>query len=345
VNHQAILGCALLLAMLVAWLITGCVSRYAVSKGMLDIPNARSSHTVPTARGGGIAIVVVFLISILILAYLGFLPLATAAALELGGAAIAAVGHLDDRHALPAAFRFGVHLAAVVLVVVSVGGVSEYTLRAFGLHGAVAGGIAGVLILAWTTNLFNFMDGIDGIAGGEAVFIAAAGAWLNWLQGGAPGLSIAMLALAAAASGFLIWNWPPARIFMGDVGSGFLGFSLGALGLASSRQDRMPIEVWAILGGVFLVDATLTLVRRAARGDRWFEAHRMHAYQHLASRFDAHLPVTALVIFVDLFWLLPWAYLAANTPERASWCMAAALIPLGAAVLAAGAGGREKSRL
>jgi Fuc2NAc and GlcNAc transferase len=341
VNHAALIGCALLAAMLFAWLITGFVRRYAVRKGILDIPNTRSSHTVPTARGGGIGIVVVYLVSLLILAYLGFLPFGMAVAFELGGAAIAAVGYLDDRHALPAGVRFSVHVAAAVLVAVSVGGVAESALRVFGLHGLLAGGIAGVLILTWTTNLFNFMDGIDGIAGGEAVFIAVAGAWLNWLQGGAPGLSIAMLALAAAALGFLVWNWPPARIFMGDVGSGFLGFSLGALGLASSRQGRMSIEVWAILGGVFLVDATLTLVRRAARGDRWFEAHRMHAYQHLASRFEAHLPVTALVILVDLFWLLPWAYLAANTPERAPWYMAAALIPLGAAILAAGAGGRE----
>jgi len=148
----------------------------------------------------------------------------------------------------------------------------------------------------------------------------------------------AMLVLAAATLGFLIWNWPPARIFMGDVGSGFLGFTVAVLGLAASRHSAMPIEMWAILSGVFFVDATVTLLRRIVRGDRWFEAHRLHAYQILASRWKAHLPVTVLVIAINVFWLFPWAWIAAIYPARAMLCVAAAMVPLIVTALLVGAG-------
>jgi Fuc2NAc and GlcNAc transferase len=150
-----------------------------------------------------------------------------------------------------------------------------------------------------------------------------------------------MLCLAGASLGFLRWNWPPARIFMGDVGSGFLGFALAVLGLAASRSGAVPIEVWAILGGVFMVDATVTLIRRAGRGDRWFEAHRLHAYQHLARRWHSHLAVTLVVIAIDVIWLLPWALAAANFPAHAPLFLAAALIPLALVFLACGAGAKE----
>jgi Fuc2NAc and GlcNAc transferase len=219
-----------------------------------------------------------------------------------------------------------------------VGGVADQTLRNMGLHGIWAGSLFGLIALTWSTNFFNFMDGIDGIAGSEAVFVAGAGAFLNWANGGDIGLTAAMLVLAAAALGFLMWNWPPARIFMGDVGSGFLGFTLAVLGLAASRNSATPIEVWAILSGVFLVDATVTLVRRILRNDRWFEAHRLHAYQKLASRWQAHFPVTALVIAINLFWLFPWAWLAAIHPARAMLYLIAALAPLGILAFLAGAG-------
>jgi Fuc2NAc and GlcNAc transferase len=207
-----------------------------------------------------------------------------------------------------------------------------------GLQGIWAASLLGVMALTWSTNLFNFMDGIDGIAGSEAVFVAGAGAFLNSRFGGDSGLTAAMLVLAAASLGFLIWNWPPARIFMGDVGSGFLGFTLAVFALAASRHSTVPIEVWAILSGVFLADATVTLLRRIFRGDRWFEAHRLHAYQGLASRWQAHLPVTALVIGINVFWLFPWAWIAATYPARALWDVCAALAPLAVIALLAGAG-------
>jgi len=332
---------ALVLTVLLAWAITGMVRRHALNNAILDIPNSRSSHSVPTPRGGGLAIVLTFLPCVAALYFLRMLDLPIAAALAAGGAAIAIVGYLDDKKALPASIRFAVHIGAAIGVVILLGGLAGSSLRAIGLQGIFAGSVIAVLSLGWMTNLFNFMDGIDGIAASEAIFIATAGAWLSWRAGADPGLVIAMLALAGASIGFLIWNWPPARIFMGDVGSGFLGFTLAALGLAASRRGVTPIEVWVILGGVFLVDSSATLLRRVVRGDRWLEAHRTHAYQCLARRWHGHRPVTATILAVNLLWLLPLAWLAETLREKAWWCVAAALIPLAVLAVVIGAGRRE----
>jgi Fuc2NAc and GlcNAc transferase len=328
-------------AFALAVITTGAMRRYALRKNLIDVPNVRSSHVSPTPRGGGVAIVAAFFASILLLTRLGLIDTAILPALFIGGSALALIGFLDDCWHLPASVRLGVHVAAALLVVIMLGGVPESALANWGLHGVWVGSLIGLLALVWVTNLFNFMDGIDGIAGSEAVFVSGAGALLNWVQGGAPGLTAAMLCLAAASLGFLRWNWPPARIFMGDAGSGFLGFTLVVFALAVIQRGTMPFEVWPILGGFFLVDATITLLRRIVRGDRWFEAHRMHAYQWLARRWKAHLPVTLSVSVLNLAWLLPWAWLAARMPYYARYFLVAALAPLIVLVIVIGAGRRE----
>ena len=337
-NDALSIGCTVILAFLFAWIATGFARRYALRNAIMDIPNVRSSHATPTPRGGGLAIVLAFMSGIVFLVSDGQLQLGVAMVLAAGGGVIAVTGYLDDHKALPASIRMCVHISAAALAVIVVGGISQSTLHHVGLHGVWLGSLLGLITLAWFTNLFNFMDGIDGIAGSEAVFVAGAGALFNWRYGGDGGLTVAMLVLAAASLGFLVWNWPPARIFMGDVGSGFLGFTLAVLGLAASRRSAVPLEVWAILSGVFFVDATVTLIRRMVRGDRWFEAHRLHAYQNLASRWRAHLPVTVLVIAINVLWLFPWAWVAAVHPAQAMLCVAAALTPLVIAALLVGAG-------
>jgi Fuc2NAc and GlcNAc transferase len=332
---------AVMTAFALAEVTTGLMRRYALRNNLIDVPNVRSSHISPTPRGGGVAIVAAFFASILLLTSIGLLDTALLPALFIGGGAMALVGFLDDCWHLRASVRFGVHFAAALLVVFMLGGLPENALANWGLHGVWIGGLIALLALVWVTNLFNFMDGIDGIAGSEAVFVSGAGALLNWAQGGAPGLTAAMLCLAAASLGFLRWNWPPARIFMGDVGSGFLGFTLVVFALVAIRHGTVPFEAWAILGGFFLVDATITLLRRIVRGDRWFEAHRMHAYQWLARRWRAHLPVTLAVSALNVTWLLPWAWLATRMPDYARYFLAAALGPLIVLVIFIGAGRKE----
>jgi Fuc2NAc and GlcNAc transferase len=331
----------LLTTFCVSVVVVGIMHRYALQRGMVDRPNMRSSHTLPTPRGGGVAIVISFMAALLTLFCFKLVDARTTLALVAGGCAIAGIGFLDDQRQLPAKLRLAVHIATASYVVVLLGGLPEHALVGAGVAELCIGYAVAVLAFVWGTNLFNFMDGIDGIAGSEAIFVSSVGAWLNWLNGGDPGMTAAMLCLSVSTLGFLVWNWPPARIFMGDVGSGFLGFTLATLALATSQRGNVPLEVWPILGGVFLVDSTTTLIRRVLRGDRWMEPHRMHAYQHLARRWRAHRPVTMSVIAIDIFWLFPWAWFAAKVPGSAPWCLAAAIVPLVGIVLASGAGAKE----
>jgi Fuc2NAc and GlcNAc transferase len=339
--HQLIFGVAIVLTVVISWLSTGWVRRHGLRNGLLDVPNTRSSHSVPTPRGGGIAAVVIFLFELLVLMFMGLLPLRTFLALECGGLMIAIMGLLDDRRPRPAALRFFVHVGAATLFVVLVGGVPGLSFSNFGIAGPAVAFFTAVMALTWSINLFNFMDGIDGIAASEAMFFTMAGAWLNWRFGGDLGLSAVMLFLGAAALGFLMWNWPPAKIFMGDAGSGFLGFALCSLAIAASRGGAVPIEAWIILGGVFFTDASITLLRRAAGGERWFEAHRSHAYQILARHWNSHRSVTVCVIMVNVLWLLPWALVSVRFRAHAPACLAAALLPLAIADWFIGAGRPE----
>jgi Fuc2NAc and GlcNAc transferase len=159
--------------------------------------------------------------------------------------------------------------------------------------------VLAVLALVWLTNLYNFMDGIDGLAAGEAVAVAAAGGALLWSSGEA-GLASVAWTTGAASAGFLLWNWPPARIFMGDVGSGFLGFLFGALALASDRSGAAPAWLWLVLLGAFVGDATLTLARRAWYREPLALAHRKHAYQRLVQSGLSHRAATCSVLSLTL---------------------------------------------
>jgi Fuc2NAc and GlcNAc transferase len=320
---------------------TGLVRRYAIRRNMLDIPNARSSHSLPTPRGGGLGIVAAYAAALLCLGVAGLLRVDAVLVLGACGGIVAISGFLDDRHSLPAKARFAAHLAAAGIYVAWSWHVSAPWLVQAGFGLAGLGALFAVLGLAWSTNLFNFMDGIDGIAASEAVFVSGAGAWISW-QHGDPGVTAALGCLGAASGGFLLWNWPPARIFMGDVGSGFLGLMIPAVELLAAGRGPIPLQVWLILGGLFLADATATLVRRIVRGDRWFEAHRLHAYQHLARRWSSHRRVTVTYACINVCWLLPWAWYAATTPARAGVSLLAALTPVVVLMLAAGAGRLER---
>jgi glycosyltransferase WbpL len=335
------IGSILVLTFAFSAILVGVVRRYALRNNIVDLPNMRSSHVAPTPRAGGIAVVLSFVGALCALYLCGVVDARTAGILIVSGCAIAGVGYLDDRRQLTAKARFAVHLSAAVCVIALLGGIPEPELAKWGLGGFWIGFVFAVLVLAWGTNLFNFMDGIDGIAASEAIFMSMAGAYLNWLDGGDSAVTVAMLCLSAATAGCLVWNWPPARIFMGDVGSGFLGFMVTVLVILTCNRGGVPIEVLPILGGVFLVDATVTLVRRFVRGDRWLEAHRMHAYQRLARRWQSHKLVTLLVIATNLFWLLPCAYMANRFSSNARIYFGIAMLPLVAAAFLAGAGKRD----
>jgi Fuc2NAc and GlcNAc transferase len=225
------------------------------------------------------------------------------------GALVALVGFLDDHGHIAARWRLLVHFAAACWALAWMGGLPP--LPVFGVM-VGAGWIAQVLAalyLVWLLNLYNFMDGIDGLAGVEAITVCAGAALLYVL--GAPGVAAwgAPLLLLAVVAGFLCWNFPPARIFMGDAGSGFLGLLLGLLSIQAAWVNHAFFWAWLILLGVFIVDATLTLLRRIVRRQKPYEAHRSHAYQYASRKYGAHRAVTLAVGAINLIWLLPLAML------------------------------------
>ena len=291
---------------LCAWL-TGRIRTYAIDKRVIDVPNERSSHRVPTPRGGGIAIAATVIASLLVAATAGWINLSEALALAVGGALVAAIGFADDVRPLRRRWRLLGHFAAAVLVLFWAGGFPPVTILNVSIETALwINGLA-ALYIVWMINLTNFMDGIDGIAATEALIVGAAGSALAAMVAAGGTGWLPPLLFAAGAAGFLAWNWPPAKIFMGDSGSGFLGFSLAALSIYAARTAPSLFWSWVILLGVFVVDATLTMVRRMLSRQRIYEAHRTHAYQHAAIRYGSHRTVTIAVALITLFWLLPLA--------------------------------------
>jgi Fuc2NAc and GlcNAc transferase len=184
-----------------------------------------------------------------------------------------------------------------------------------------------LIALVWLLNLFNFMDGIDGIAGVQAVTALSGAALILW-SAGSSYWPIILLALSASILGFLVFNWAPAKIFMGDAGSSFLGFMLGALALITSATGLINLWGWLILLAIFIGDSTLTLLRRVKSGDKLYEAHRSHAYQILSRKWGSHMPVTLLVLCVNLIWLLPLAWAASVWPAEGILFCLLAYLPL-----------------
>jgi Fuc2NAc and GlcNAc transferase len=319
-------------------LLTGIIRRLALARGVIDVPNARSSHVMPTPRGGGLAIVVTVLFAIGVMYARGNVPPDLAAVLLIGGSLVALIGFIDDIRSVSASARLAVQFAAFGWCVYRLGALPPVHLGFAVVNLGLGGSIAAVVFLVWFLNIYNFMDGIDGIASVEAISVMTFATLLLFWQRGEPSIVFALLAVAAAAAGFLIWNWPPARIFMGDAGSGFLGFFVGSIAWATIVQGRLSIWVWLILLGAFIVDATVTLLRRWHRGARLAEAHRSHAYQRLSRKYQSHLKVTLGILVINVCWLDPLAYLAALRPALGAACAAIAWLPLVAVAWTTGAG-------
>ena len=294
------------------WSMTRWIERHAVRLGLVQHPNHRSSHHVPTPSGGGAAIALAVLLAIAMLSIFGTVQLWP---VLIGTALIAGLGFADDLRDLPAAMRFPLQALVLGGLIWALGPLPDL---AFAPGLALAGALLGLVLLVvalWWLNLFNFMDGIDGLAGSQAILILL-GACLLWWAGDREALLASgfwmALATAAATGGFLLRNWPPARIFMGDAGSNSLALIIVALALITLVAGQINYQAWLILPAVFVSDATLTLLRRMARGERPWHAHRRHAYQQLSRRWG-HRNVTLLYGALTALWALPLAWLAQIT--------------------------------
>jgi UDP-N-acetylmuramyl pentapeptide phosphotransferase/UDP-N-acetylglucosamine-1-phosphate transferase len=282
----AFVAAAMLSARLIGW---------AAACGAVDVPNGRSSHSRPTPRGGGIAIVAVTAAAGAVACLLHPESIRPVCGVLLPALAIAAVSWLDDVRSLPNRIRFAVHLGCAVLAVAVLGPVEGVDLGSFGRLDF--GPAAWPLTLLWIvglTNAFNFMDGIDGIAGITAAVSAAALA-VAAAAFQSPAIGGVSAAFALASCGFLTCNWPPARIFMGDVGSAFCGFVLAVLPLAfPARAVPAAVAVAAAALWPFIFDTAYTIVRRLRRRENIFQAHRSHLYQRLVIAGWSHLAVSLL---------------------------------------------------
>lgn len=296
----------LALAGLAAGVLTAMMRRHALATHLLDHPNERSSHTQPVPRGGGIAIVVACTALIAWWWIGGRIDGRLAMALLASSLPVALVGYVDDRKPVPARLRFAVHTAGAVLMLALMGGPPDVTILGFGTDWDWLILALATLYLIWMINLVNFMDGIDGIAGVEAITVSL-GAALCWWIAAPHGPWPVPIGLAACVAGFLVWNWPPAKIFMGDAGSGFLGLAIAILSLWAAKDD--PVLLWSclILTGAFMTDATVTLARRVLRGEKFYLPHRSHAYQYASRLYQSHKVVTLAFGAVNVLWLLPWA--------------------------------------
>ncbi|MBE0435888.1 MAG: glycosyltransferase family 4 protein [Methylomicrobium sp.] len=329
----------ILLVFTASYALTGLIRRYALTKSLLDVPNARSSHAVPTPRGGGLSIVLVFLSVVGGLSFFEVWAIDPVAivSLMLSGALVAAIGFWDDHRHIPAKWRFLVHAMAAAGALWLLPDLPELNVFSLVLkHTWVLFGFY-LVMLVWLLNLYNFMDGIDGLAGVEAITVAISACALLWLQGWHDWAWPPLL-LAVSVGGFLVWNWPPAKIFMGDASSGFLGFVLGSLAVMTASTGALSIWSWWILLSVFITDATVTLLRRMLRGEVWYQAHRSHAYQIMSRRWQSHKKVTLGVAAINVFWLLPWACLASMFEQWAPLLWCAAVLPLIFIAVTVGAG-------
>lgn len=286
----------------------------AERKAILDVPNQRSSHSRPTPRGGGLGIFVVTCAGLLIVqilqpvwqwpTLLGFLA---------GAAIVAVVSWIDDLRNLPSLVRLLAHSLAAVVAIVTI---HPWPVIDLPLLGQIPLGWLGYpLAFLWIVgliNIYNFMDGIDGLAGGQAVVAAAGWMLFGWWSGQGDVLLLAAL-LGASSLGFLGHNWPPARIFMGDVGSTFLGYSFATLSLLAGQHDPGAFVIGILLLWPFLFDATLTILRRLRKGENILDSHRSHLYQRLVIIKRNHLVITvayillaAVGLLAAVAWALEW---------------------------------------
>lgn len=320
-----------LIALVLSYLCVGGLRRWAERRQFLDMPNERSSHSRPTPRGGGLAIVAITLAGICL--YASTRPITSEAVLlsyVLGAVIIAVAGWLDDLRSLPVGVRFLAHGLGALLVI---GGIGYWRMADLPLLGQLQLGWMGlVLVFFWIlglTNAYNFMDGIDGIAGGQAVVAGLGWTLFGW-WGDQPLVSALGALLAACSLGFLGHNWPPARIFMGDVASGFLGYTFAVLAVVAALRDPRSILVGALLLWPFLFDTIFTFLRRLGRGENVFAAHRSHLYQRLVILHYSHRFVSLLYTMLALIgFLLSLAWLRGGAGSHVAIVLLLPLLCLG----------------
>ena len=315
---------AALVTLVLSAVFCGVYERFARARQILDTPNERSSHSLPTPHGGGAALLAAFMLGLLLSAWL-YGPWAQSfVTLSFCALALAVLGVIDDLRGLSVRWRL---VAYGVVCLLSAATLLQGTATGNLFYGTVLVLVAALAVL-WSLNLYNFMDGIDGIAALQAIFVFCSAALLAWLAGHDDSYVRYCLLVGAAHSGFLLWNYPPARLFMGDAGSVPTGFLLAALALLGAAQGQLDPLCWLVLSAVFITDASWTLVWRITTGQAFTRPHRLHAYQRLSRYWNSHLRVDMLLLTINMMWLLPLALAVQMWPDHALFLVFLAYLPL-----------------
>lgn len=301
------------LAALSTWLLVPLIRRYALVRNLVDRPGARRSHNRPIPRGGGLALVIALVIASIPVIVAGPWSQPSILMFMLGLACSSLIGWADDHGSLAVRWRlFGQALIAL-LAVVWLGPVDSIMVAGFMMHAPLLWSVLAVIALVWLMNLFNFMDGSDGLAASQTLISALLFAIVFWLNDEQSAVWLALL-MAAGSGAFLLWNWPPAAIFLGDSGSLPLGWGMGVLALLGTLAGAIGVVAAFIIVSPFVVDATLTLVWRLARGERWYTAHTTHAYQCLLRSGWTHRQVLLAWWGINICLVAPATLLVASRP-------------------------------
>jgi Fuc2NAc and GlcNAc transferase len=317
---------AIVLAAFISFLINNFLVNRADLLRLIDEPNHRSSHSVPTPKGGGLGILLGFTAGAMIIWLLSFHTILIWIVLILGWM-MAAVGFHDDVVSSPAILRLGFQMLAMALLMICLHHFAPYDWQTNTL---VMYMVMVVVFFSgiWLINLYNFMDGTNGFAASETIFVMlAASAGLLYNKTDSVAIPYMMI-LASACFGFLLWNFPRGKIFMGDTGSIFLGFITAFFAMYTIFHHQLSVYAWLIWLSVFWVDASYTLIYRMFTGQRWYQAHRSHLFQILARRWRSHTKVVIAAVIYNIVWLLPLSLLGAKLPLLKIIWLALAVIPV-----------------
>jgi len=277
--------------LILSFTLTYLIKNYMIKKSLVATINERSSHTVPTPHGGGIAIAITWFVGLVYLNYNNQIDETLFYALIIG-IVISIVSYFDDMYDLSPKLRMIVQSLVAFGGIYALGGFESLALGFVSISNPIITNIFAFLLIVWFINLYNFLDGINGYAGSEALFLAIAG---FILFGGSH-----FVVLGVAVLGFLYWNFNNAKIFMGDVGSPLLGYNVSIFTLYYANQEPSNLWIWIILFGLFLFDATLTIVRRKLNGEKITQAHKKHGYQRLNQSGWSHLKVSLFGIGINV---------------------------------------------
>jgi len=285
------------------------IRKYAIKNRLIDIPNNRSSHASPTPKSGGIAIVITMLITIMSLALYELIDINITLSMIVGLSIVATTGLIDDLKNLSINTRVIAYVFSIVISLYLIGGLKYISINNYDIYLNDAGYIIGLLLIFWIINLYNFMDGTDGFAAIQTICICLFVCYLFLVSNNAP-FFILFFCLLSSTIAFLFWNWSPAKIFMGDVGSCSIGFLFGVFAIYTENQGVISLAVWLILLSPFIGDATYTLLKRIKNKEQWYKAHNSHAYQKIYQAGIKHneLALGLLVLNGVIVW--PCAYFA-----------------------------------